>query len=181
VRVSLILALPRAPTNHLIRPSATALFWFALPPDPAAVPEGLLVVHAHDFGRPIVTFAPTVGSPDCVWVSLDPNWNDDGLSTNVPLHVRLVQLGLDSVRRVLASTLLLSSFIINLGEGSVSSTVITINPERRISHLGCAQMLFFFDFRLHTTWQPTSTNSPRYDYTTPSRVFPRTWIQRMIR
>jgi hypothetical protein len=32
--------------------------------NPTAVPEGLLVVHAHDFGRPLVIFVPVDGSTD---------------------------------------------------------------------------------------------------------------------
>ena len=81
--------------------SATALFWFELPPDPTAVSEELPVVHAHDFGRPVVTFAPVAGSPDLIFVSLDAHWSDEGSSPDVPSHVRLVRLGIDSVRRML--------------------------------------------------------------------------------
>jgi hypothetical protein len=65
---------------------------------PADVPEGLPIVHAHDFGRPVVTFEPVSGSKDCVWVSLDANWTGEGQSSDVPSHVRLVRLTLDSVR-----------------------------------------------------------------------------------
>ncbi|KAH9987759.1 hypothetical protein BJV74DRAFT_840961 [Russula compacta] len=79
---------------------ATALFWFALPPDPAAVSEGLFVVHAHDFGRPVVAFAPVAGSIDHVWVSLDTHWNDEGPSPDVPSQARLLRLGLDSASEV---------------------------------------------------------------------------------
>ena len=78
-------------------PSATALFWFPLPPDPSAVSDGVLAVHAHDFGHPIVAFALVSGSLDCVWASLDPHWNNEGSSPDVLPHVRLVRLGLDSV------------------------------------------------------------------------------------
>jgi tRNA (guanine-N(7)-)-methyltransferase subunit TRM82 len=102
------LPLPRI-KNHLTSLSATALFWFELPPVPAAVSEGLLVVHAHDFGRPIVTFVPVAGSHDLILVSLDAHWNDEVPSPDVPSHVRLIRLGLDSVRRTLASTTLFSS------------------------------------------------------------------------
>jgi hypothetical protein len=81
--------------------SATALFWFELPPDPTAISEGLPVVHAHDFGCPVVTFTPVAESPDLIFVSLDAHWSDKGSTPNVPSHVRLVRLGLDSVRRTL--------------------------------------------------------------------------------
>ncbi|KAF8268724.1 hypothetical protein EI94DRAFT_1800138 [Lactarius quietus] len=57
---------------------ATALFWFALPPDPAAVSGETLVVHTHDLGRPVVTFTPMAGSPDCLWVSVDAHWAVEG-------------------------------------------------------------------------------------------------------
>jgi tRNA (guanine-N(7)-)-methyltransferase subunit TRM82 len=91
-------------------PRATALFWFALPLEPAGVPDELPVVHAHDFGRPVVTFAPLDGSPDCIWVSLDAHWTDDGPSPDVTPHVRLVRLRLDSVCRKLLYSLRYSHF-----------------------------------------------------------------------
>ena len=79
-------------------PSATALFWFVLPPDPAVVPEEHLVVHAHDLGRPVITFASVDKSPDCVWVSVDAHWAGAGSSSDAPsAHVLLLQLALDSV------------------------------------------------------------------------------------
>ncbi|KAH9956133.1 hypothetical protein BGW80DRAFT_1565909 [Lactifluus volemus] len=76
---------------------ATALFWFAVPAD---VPEGLPIVHAHDFGGPIVTFSPVSGSKDCVWVSLDANWTGEGQSSDVTSHVRLLRLTLDSANEI---------------------------------------------------------------------------------
>ena len=69
-----------------------------LPQDPAAVPEEPLVVHAHDLGRPVIAFASVVGSPDCVWVSVDAHWAGAGSSPDASsAHVRLLQLALDSV------------------------------------------------------------------------------------
>jgi hypothetical protein len=61
-------SIPRSNAHNSKRTllSATALFWLALQQDPVAVPEGLLVVHAHDFGRPVVIFAPVDGSTDCI-------------------------------------------------------------------------------------------------------------------
>ena len=80
-------------------PSATALFWFVLPPDPAAAPREPLVVHAHDLGRPVITFTPVTGSLDCLWVSVDANWADRGPSLDTPSHVKMLRLALDSVSR----------------------------------------------------------------------------------
>ncbi|KAH9967556.1 WD40-repeat-containing domain protein [Russula dissimulans] len=67
---------------------ATALFWFPLPSAPTAVSDEVLVVHAHDFGCPIVTFALISESLGCVWVSLDAHWNNEGSSPDVLPHVR---------------------------------------------------------------------------------------------
>ncbi|KAH9059106.1 WD40 repeat-like protein [Lactarius vividus] len=65
---------------------ATALFWFVLPPDPAAVSGDPLVVYAHDLCGPVITFAPLTGSPDCAWVSVDAHWADGGASLDTPSH-----------------------------------------------------------------------------------------------
>ncbi|KAH8987773.1 WD40 repeat-like protein [Lactarius hatsudake] len=88
---------------------ATALFWFVLPPDPAAVPGDPVVVHAHDLCGPVITFAPLTGSPDCVWVSVDTHWADGGPSPDTPSHVRLVRLALDSASEVSPPPPLLST------------------------------------------------------------------------
>ena len=86
-------------TDNLTPPSATALFWFALPSDlPDAISEEVLV-HNYNLGRPVVTFTPVSGSPGCVCVTLDAHWSGEGPSHDVPIHVRLVQLGPDSVSR----------------------------------------------------------------------------------
>ncbi len=61
-----------------------------------------IVMHARDLGRPVVTFAPVAGSPDCVWVSLDAHWGNEGSSPDTPSHVRLVQFALDSVSQQLS-------------------------------------------------------------------------------
>ena len=97
------LALPflASRTDSLTSPSATALFWFALPPDPAATVSEGVSIHKHDFGRPVITFAPVAGSPDGVWVSLDAHWRNEGPSPDVPSHVKLVRLGPDLVRKML--------------------------------------------------------------------------------
>ena len=97
-------------TDNLTPPSATALFWFALAPDPADAVSEEVLVHYYDLARPVVTFTPVSGSPDCVFVSLDAHWSDEGPSHDVPLHVRLVRLGLDSVRRNIAYSAIFSSF-----------------------------------------------------------------------
>jgi hypothetical protein len=94
---------------NLTPPSATALFWFALPPDPPAAVSGTIVVHNYDFECPVVTFTPVAGSSDCVWVSLDPHWSGESPSPDVLLHVRLIRLGPDSVRRTFAYTATFSS------------------------------------------------------------------------
>ncbi len=94
-------------TDNLSPPSATALFWFALPPDPAAASERVLV-HTYDFGRSVVTFTPVAGSPDCVWVSLHAHRKGEGPSPDVSSHVRLVRLGPDSVGRTFAYTVIFS-------------------------------------------------------------------------
>lgn len=96
--------------DNLTPPSATALFWFALPPDPADAVSEEVLVHNHDLGRPIVTFTPVSGSPDCVCVSLDAHWSGEGSSPDVPIHVRLVRLGLDSVRRNFPYTAIFSPY-----------------------------------------------------------------------
>ncbi|KAI9447148.1 WD40 repeat-like protein [Russula earlei] len=88
---------------------ATALFWFALPPDPTTVSDWMFVVNAHGFGRPIVTFTPVPGSPDGVWVSLDAHWADEGPSPELPSHVRLVRLGLTSANEIFHPPSLLST------------------------------------------------------------------------
>jgi len=88
---------------------STALFWFEVQSDPTAVSEGLLVVHAHDLGRPVVTFAPVSGSSELILVSLDAHWSDEGSSPDVPSHVRLVRLGLDSASEVSPLPSLLST------------------------------------------------------------------------
>ena len=98
-------------TDSLTPPSATALFWFALSLDPAATVSEGVPIHKHDFGRPVVTFGPAAGSPDCVWVSLDTHWRHEGPSPDVPSHVRLVRLGLDSVRRMLTTYTAMSSLL----------------------------------------------------------------------
>src|SRR6267154_3512322 len=97
-------------TDNSISPSATALFWFALPLDPADAVSGEVLVHNYDLGRPVVTFTPVPGSPDCVWVSLDAHWSGERPSHDVPLHVRLVRLGPDSVRRNITYTAIFSSY-----------------------------------------------------------------------
>ncbi|KAF8490021.1 WD40 repeat-like protein [Russula emetica] len=88
---------------------ATALFWFALPPDPADAVSEEVLVHNHDLGRPVVTFTPVSGSPDCVCVSLDAHWSGEGPSPDVPLHVRLVRLGPDSASELSPAPPLLST------------------------------------------------------------------------
>lgn len=97
-------------TDILILPSATALFWFALPPDPADAVSEEVLVHNYNLGRPVVNFTPVSGSPDCVCVSLDAHWSREGPSHDVPLHVRLVRLGPDSVRRNIAYNAIFSSY-----------------------------------------------------------------------
>jgi hypothetical protein len=93
-------------TDNFTPSSATALFWFVLPPDPAEE----VFVYNYDLGRPVVTFTPVSGSPDCVYVSLDAHWSGEGPSHGVPLHVRLVRLGPDSVRRNITYTAIFSSY-----------------------------------------------------------------------
>ncbi|KAI0272275.1 quinon protein alcohol dehydrogenase-like superfamily [Gloeopeniophorella convolvens] len=88
---------------------ATALFWFALPPDPMAAPDGLVVVHAHDFGRPVVQFALVDGAADQLWVSVDTHWTDEGAAPDVPTHVRLVQLSLNAATEVTPPPALLAA------------------------------------------------------------------------
>jgi hypothetical protein len=69
-----------------------------LPPDLATAPEEPLVLHAHDLGRPVITFTSVAGSPDCVWVSVDAHWAGDGSSFDaLSARVRLLRLALDSV------------------------------------------------------------------------------------
>ena len=98
-------------TDSLTPPSAAALFWFALPPNPTATVSEGVPIHKHDFGRPVVTFELATGSPDCVWVSLDTHWHHEGRSPDVSSHVRLVRLGPDSVRRMLTTYSAISSLI----------------------------------------------------------------------
>ncbi|KAI9444512.1 hypothetical protein H4582DRAFT_2070245 [Lactarius indigo] len=71
--------------------------------------EKPLAVHAYDLGRPIITFAPVTGSPDCVWVSVDAHWSEEGPSPDKPSHVRLVRLALDSASEVSPPPPLLST------------------------------------------------------------------------
>jgi tRNA (guanine-N(7)-)-methyltransferase subunit TRM82 len=106
------LAFMASPTDRLTFPSAAALFWFALPPDLAATASEGLPVHKLDFGRPVVTFTPVSGSPDCVWVSLDVHWRPEGPSPDIPSHVKLVRLGPDSVRRTLTYSAIFSSLLL---------------------------------------------------------------------
>jgi hypothetical protein len=86
-------------------------------------------VHAHDFGRPIVTFSTVDGSPDCIWVSLDAHWTDEGQSPAVNSHMRLVRLTLDSVHFKGFAFAVLFSYLNHLGERSISSATVTVNPE----------------------------------------------------
>ncbi|KAI0271064.1 WD40-repeat-containing domain protein [Russula aff. rugulosa BPL654] len=65
---------------------ATALFWFALPLDPADAVSEEVLVHSYDLSRPVVTFTPVSGSPNCVCVSLDAHWSGEGPSHDVPIH-----------------------------------------------------------------------------------------------
>ena len=94
----------------LTPPSATALFWFALPLDPADAVSEEVLVHSYDLSRPVVTFTPVSGSPNCVCVSLDAHWSGEGPSHDVPIHVKLVRLGPDSVRRNIAYSTIFSSY-----------------------------------------------------------------------
>ncbi|KAI0247099.1 hypothetical protein BJV78DRAFT_1285811 [Lactifluus subvellereus] len=133
---------------------ATALFWFALPPDPAAVPEELLVVHAHDFGRPVVTFAPVDGSTDCIWVSLDAHWTDEGPSPGVTPHVRLVRLTLDSANELSPPPPLLSTLN--------GASVIPAN-EREISALQLYESLTSLPKNIDATHNPMIRDAPDSD------------------
>ena len=94
--------------SSLTPPSATALFWFALPPDSTAAISEEVPIYTHDLGRPVVTFALVAGSPDCVWVSLDTHWPHEGSSADVSSLVRLVRVGPDLVRRALTYSVLSS-------------------------------------------------------------------------
>ncbi|KAH9989586.1 WD40-repeat-containing domain protein [Russula vinacea] len=97
---------------------AAALFWFALPPDPAATVSEGVPIHKHDFGHPVVTFTPVVGSPDCLWVSLDIHWRSEGPSPDIPSHVKLVRLGPDLASEVSSPPPLLSALNTNEREFS---------------------------------------------------------------
>jgi len=122
---------------------ATALFWFVLPPDPAAVPGEQLVVHAHDLGRPIITFAPVAGSPNCLWVSVDADWADRDDTSS---HVKMLQLGLDSVSEVSPRSPLLSAL------NGVS--VIPAATERDISALQLYESLTSLPKNIDATYNP---------------------------
>ncbi|KAI9453036.1 WD40 repeat-like protein [Lactarius psammicola] len=132
---------------------ATALFWFVLPPDPAAVSGEPPVVHTHDFGRPVITFAPVAGSPDCVWVSVDANWGDKGPSPSpdTPSHVRLVRLALDSAIEVTPPPPLLSTL------NGVSAIPAT---EREISALHLYEPLTNLPKNIDATHNPMIRDAP---------------------
>lgn len=85
------------------------MFWFALPLDPADAELEEVVIHNHELGRPVLTFAPVSGSLDCVYVSLDAHWSGGDPSPDVPFHVRLVRLGPNLVRRTITYTEVFSS------------------------------------------------------------------------
>jgi hypothetical protein len=169
------LGLTPASTNHLTSISATALFWFELPSDPTAVSEGPRV-HAHNFGRPIVTFAPVAGSLDLILVSLDAHWNDEGPPPDVPLHARLVRLGFDSVRLSPTSTTSFSSRVAQASEISPPPLLLsTLNGASVIP--GVAICPYLPCLVLSTSdWQPKSASSPRFTCTNPSQVFRKTWM-----
>ena len=141
-------------TDNLTPPSATALFWFALPLDPADAISEEVLVHNHDLGRPVVTFTPVFGSPDCVCVSLDAHRSGDGLP-DVPLHVRLVRLGPDSVCRNIAYTVIFSSYY-RVGERSFSCTTIAINVKQRIHYPRWAYFILFLCLYLWLNRQDVS-------------------------
>ena len=107
--------------DNLTPPSATALFpgsRIASGPRRCCIRKRCSYYN-HDLGRPVVTFTPVSGSPDCVCPSLSldlPTLERRGSrSHDVPLHVRLVRLGPDSVRRNIAYTAIISSYY-RLGE-----------------------------------------------------------------
>jgi len=133
---------------------ATALFWFPLPLDPNAVSDGVLVVHAHDLGRPIVAFAPVAGSLDCVWVSLDAHWNNEGSSPDVVPHVRLIRLGRDSASEVSPPPPLLST----LNGASVISA-----EEREFSKLQLYEPLTSLPKNIDATHNPMIRDAPDSD------------------
>ncbi|KAI0306130.1 WD40-repeat-containing domain protein [Multifurca ochricompacta] len=130
---------------------ATALFWFALPPDAAAISEELLVIHAHDFGRPVITFAPVTGSLDCVWVSVDAHWADEGLSPDVPSHMRLVQLTLGSATEVSPPPPLLST---------LNNASVILANEREISTLQLYEPLTSLPKNIDATHNPMIRDAP---------------------
>lgn len=130
---------------------ATALFWFVLPPDSAAVSGESLVVHAHDFGRPVIAFTPVAGSPDCVWVSVDAHWADEGLSPDTPSHVRLVRLALDSASEVSPPPPLLSTLN---GASVIPAT------EREISALQLYESLTNLPKNIDATHNPMIRDGP---------------------
>ncbi|KAH9070678.1 WD40 repeat-like protein [Lactarius deliciosus] len=120
---------------------ATALFWFVLPPDPAAVSGDPLVVHAHDLCGPVITFAPLTGSPDCMWVSVDTHW----ANSDTPSYVRLVRLAQDSASEVLPPPPLLST---------LNGTSVIPATEREISALQLYESLTNLPKNIDATHNP---------------------------
>ena len=150
-------------------PSATALLWFVLPQDPAATPEEPLVVHAHDLGRPVITFASVVESPDRVWVSVDAHWAGAGSSSDSPsAHVRLLQLALDSVS---CDSYRVTSIINGITQASeISPSPSLLSTLNGASAIPGAPTYIYPPLRSETHLQVPSARSPRCSCTNPSRA-----------
>ena len=149
--------------------SATALFWFVLPPDPVEAPEEPLVVHAHDLGLPVITFASVVESPDRVWVSVDAHWAGASSSSDVPsTHVRLLQLALDSVS---CDSYWVTSIINGITQASeMSPPPPLLSTLNGASAIPGAPTYIYPPLRSETHLQLPSAGSPRFSCTNPSRA-----------
>ena len=149
--------------------SATSLFWFLLPPDPAATPEEHLVVHAHDLGRPVITFASVDKSPDCVWVSVDAHWAGAGSSSDSPsAHVRLLQLALDSVS---CDSYRVTSILNRIAQASeMSPPPPLLSTLNGASAIPGAPTCIYPPLCSETGWQLPNARSPRCSCTNTSRA-----------